>query len=420
MYTHTETFHLHGITHTHFDSNPQDVLPYVNEGSPVTLKPIHSDYDRNAVAVFYKQSFIGWMPKGSSLVTHSMLDYCIDIEATVKRIYTFDDYDEISNSECGAEIQISYSIDYSLFNPRECKYLYDDNINLANEQKLFLKYLSGKKVDGLIIPEKWFSVYGLNYESEATLYIRYGYMKISNAQETLEHLKVVELTDILKANNLLHSTAKKAILIKRICDNLSDEQLDTIVKKQPAFYILTNKGKKKIEHIRYELVTGYKTTIIPITQLSTYKQYVDKNVNIQDTQKNYNYNYNYSYNPQAYTQCNAIGTAHLKSSDNRYRKPGIHLKSDSGCAIALFYLFIIVFYLILCILNNIPKNTEHPATETTEITEANIQTSTGPATRDMLILKSENNQYKDFIYTGSELNIIKILGKAIAFQSDVR
>jgi repressor LexA len=40
--------------------------------------------------------------------------------------------------------------------------------------------------------------------------------------------------------------------------------------------------------------------------------------------------------------------------------------------------------------------------------------------RDMLILKAENNQYEDFIYTGSELNSVKILGKAIAFQSDVR
>jgi repressor LexA len=40
--------------------------------------------------------------------------------------------------------------------------------------------------------------------------------------------------------------------------------------------------------------------------------------------------------------------------------------------------------------------------------------------KNTLILKPENPRYEDFIYTDSELNDIKILGKAIAFQSDVR
>ncbi len=40
--------------------------------------------------------------------------------------------------------------------------------------------------------------------------------------------------------------------------------------------------------------------------------------------------------------------------------------------------------------------------------------------KNILILKPENSNYEDLIYTDNELNNIHILGKAIAFQSDVR
>lgn len=40
--------------------------------------------------------------------------------------------------------------------------------------------------------------------------------------------------------------------------------------------------------------------------------------------------------------------------------------------------------------------------------------------KGLLILKPENPAYEDFIFTGEELNQVHILGKAIAFQSDVK
>ena len=40
--------------------------------------------------------------------------------------------------------------------------------------------------------------------------------------------------------------------------------------------------------------------------------------------------------------------------------------------------------------------------------------------KGLLILKAENPAYEDSIYQGDELNQVHILGKAIAFQSDVR
>ncbi len=40
--------------------------------------------------------------------------------------------------------------------------------------------------------------------------------------------------------------------------------------------------------------------------------------------------------------------------------------------------------------------------------------------KNLLILKAENPAYQDFVYTNEELNNIRILGKAVAFQSDVK
>lgn len=39
--------------------------------------------------------------------------------------------------------------------------------------------------------------------------------------------------------------------------------------------------------------------------------------------------------------------------------------------------------------------------------------------KNILILKPENTKYKDIIYSEEDLNNVKILGKAIAFQSDI-
>ena len=40
--------------------------------------------------------------------------------------------------------------------------------------------------------------------------------------------------------------------------------------------------------------------------------------------------------------------------------------------------------------------------------------------KNLLILKAENAKYEDMVYTGEELNHIRILGRAVAFQSDIR
>lgn len=40
--------------------------------------------------------------------------------------------------------------------------------------------------------------------------------------------------------------------------------------------------------------------------------------------------------------------------------------------------------------------------------------------KEKLVLQAENPQYEPFVYIGSELQEVRILGKAVAFQSDIR
>lgn len=40
--------------------------------------------------------------------------------------------------------------------------------------------------------------------------------------------------------------------------------------------------------------------------------------------------------------------------------------------------------------------------------------------KNLLILKAENSKYEDMVFSGSELQEVQFLGKAIAFQSDIR
>ena len=39
---------------------------------------------------------------------------------------------------------------------------------------------------------------------------------------------------------------------------------------------------------------------------------------------------------------------------------------------------------------------------------------------DLIVLRAENPEYKDMVYTPEDHKDIRVLGKAVAFQSDVR
>ncbi|NBH27626.1 hypothetical protein D3Z60_18050 [Lachnospiraceae bacterium] len=69
---------------------------------------------------------------------------------------------------------------------------------------------------------------------------------------------------------------------------------------------------------------------------------------------------------------------------------------------------------------NIVENGEIAAVIVNNESEATLKRFFYYAEKSMVILKAENPTYEDMIFTYEELNNFHVLGKAIAFQSDVR
>ncbi len=69
---------------------------------------------------------------------------------------------------------------------------------------------------------------------------------------------------------------------------------------------------------------------------------------------------------------------------------------------------------------DIVENGEIAAVVVNNDNEATLKRFFYYAEKSMVILKAENPAYSDLIFTNEELNNFHILGKAIAFQSDVR
>ena len=53
-------------------------------------------------------------------------------------------------------------------------------------------------------------------------------------------------------------------------------------------------------------------------------------------------------------------------------------------------------------------------------TEATLKRVNYYPEKNTMILKAENAKYDDLIYSGEELNDVRILGRAVAFTSTVR
>jgi hypothetical protein len=93
---------LTGITHEHFNSNPQQVLPTLNEGTMLQLYPdLTNEYDKYAIAVMTEDNrYIGWLPKESTDI-HKRLINGNTLYCRLNRVYQFD------NGNYGAEVVIA-------------------------------------------------------------------------------------------------------------------------------------------------------------------------------------------------------------------------------------------------------------------------------------------------------------------------
>ena len=69
---------------------------------------------------------------------------------------------------------------------------------------------------------------------------------------------------------------------------------------------------------------------------------------------------------------------------------------------------------------DIVENGEIAAVVVNNDSEATLKRFYYYAEKSMVILKAENPVYEDLIFTNDELNNFHVLGKAIAFQSDIK
>lgn len=138
--------------------------------------------------------------------------------------------------------------------------------NLLIGEIILLNWTDGKPTD--VLPPRYFAyTYGINHNNSIQLLKKEGLIRISTPSESLVALKVADLKNILSENDLKIS-GKKADLIQRIKDNLSEDRYSNKVK---SVWKKTNSGISICE--KYQLlVWGHKngqehTAVNPATLL---------------------------------------------------------------------------------------------------------------------------------------------------------
>lgn len=127
------------------------------------------------------------------------------------------------------------------FNPYEVNAPINDEIVLEPVELSFLKYMNKKAVKDTPVAQYWRIEYNINYKDLMTKLMGHGYLRMSDPYETLQKLKVDEIKKILDEKGL-DKKGTKQILIDRIKENVSPENLAFLQKEGPAFYVLTEKG----------------------------------------------------------------------------------------------------------------------------------------------------------------------------------
>lgn len=115
------------------------------------------------------------------------------------------------------------------------------NTSLSEIEKSFLSYMAGRPVSDPYVAQYWEYEYNIDFYNTMSRFFNEEYLKISNGIKALSYLKVIELKDILRINNLPVS-GKKNDLIKRISDNIPIDTININLKNYNRFYELTSKG----------------------------------------------------------------------------------------------------------------------------------------------------------------------------------
>ena len=131
---------------------------------------------------------------------------------------------------------------------------------------LLIEWLSNKKQSSLP-PQYFAATYNINTNTSITKLKHHNFIRTATPSESLISLKVIDLKNILKLNNLKMS-GNKSELIQRIIDNISESEYAH--RLSPSWH-LTKKGQRIVD--KYDLIiwthkNGSKDfTVTPLTVL---------------------------------------------------------------------------------------------------------------------------------------------------------
>lgn len=189
-----------------------------------------------------------------------------------KRCSTPKSSDEILNTEVIPIEEIPYSSDYlddlntkSMLHSNELhnkhinkiKSIDSDNIiktdsnPLNSIEKNFLKYIDGWRIDNFNLPGYWTYEYNIDYKYIISKFFNMGYLKTTNYVVNLDKLTMPDLKQVLRTYSK-STTGKKADLISRIENKLSESEIELVLNDGNKYYSLTESGK---------LITNFKKSI---------------------------------------------------------------------------------------------------------------------------------------------------------------
>lgn len=127
-----------------------------------------------------------------------------------------------------------------------------DRLGLSPLQILILSYIPSFKTNQTSYASFWNNRYGIsNMNDMIQNLLKGGYAKVGDAKDSVSSLKVSELKELLRENNLPVNGSKN-VLIDRVLKNCNEEYLSSKISER--HYVITDIGAellKKNEHIPY-------------------------------------------------------------------------------------------------------------------------------------------------------------------------
>ncbi len=126
---------------------------------------------------------------------------------------------------------------------------YPSNSGLYPAEIMMLLYAPNFKTSEITFPDKFRIEYGVGFPNEVFRKLETSdYIRKSDAIETLNKLKLTELKEIAVENGL-KTSGKKAEIVDRISENISNDQLEEY--KFEQYWVLTEKGLKEADDNKY-------------------------------------------------------------------------------------------------------------------------------------------------------------------------